>query len=232
MIRMIATDLDGTLLATGGMTVPERNLRALERAVALGVRVVICTGRIFVGGQRFAQLVPGDQPVICVNGAVVRMSRSLEYVRRIGVERDTAARVLALMRAADAKPWFYSGDICYAEELTEPLQAMQRRTGADVRIIDALDAYTEAKPEKIFCVMTPEAAAALRVRVTAELGHELYITMSHPYQLEVLAPEATKGRALAEAAGVPAEECESMELLGKRCRIAVPCAAAAEEKQG
>ena len=26
MIRMIATDLDGTLLATGGMTVPERNL--------------------------------------------------------------------------------------------------------------------------------------------------------------------------------------------------------------
>ena len=127
MIRMIATDLDGTLLATGGMTVPERNLRALERAVALGVRVVICTGRIFVGGQRFAQLVPGDQPVICVNGAVVRMSRSLEYVRRIGVERDTAARVLALMRAAGAKPWFYSGDICYAEELTEPLQAMQRR---------------------------------------------------------------------------------------------------------
>ena len=209
MIRMIATDLDGTLLATGGMTVPERNLRALERAVVLGVRVVICTGRIFVGGQRFAQLVPGDQPVICVNGAVVRMSRSLEYVRRIGVERDTAERVLALMRAAGAKPWFYSGDICYAEELTEPLQAMQRRTGADVRIVDALDAYTEAKPEKIFCVMTPEAAAALRVRVMAELGHELYITMSHPYQLEVLAPEATKGRALAEAAarlGIAREE--------------------------
>ena len=63
--------------------------------------------------------------VLSVNGAVVRMSRSLEYVRRIGVERDTAERVLALMRAAGAKPWFYSGDVCYAEELTEPLQAMQ-----------------------------------------------------------------------------------------------------------
>ena len=35
MIRMIATDLDGTLLATGGMTVPDRNMRALARAVAL-----------------------------------------------------------------------------------------------------------------------------------------------------------------------------------------------------
>ena len=34
----------------------------------------------------------------------------------------------------------------------------------------------------------------------------------------------------AQAANVPVETCESMELLGRRCRIAVPCAAAAEEK--
>ena len=188
MIRMIATDLDCTLLATGGMTVPERNMRALARAVSLGVRVVMCTGRMFAGAQRFAQLVPGDQPVICVNGAVVRMSRSLEYVRRIGVEWKAAVRVLELMRAAGAKPWFYIGDVCYAEAYTEALQSLQNRTGVDVRVIERLDAYTDQKPEKIFCVMTPEAAAALRVRVTAELGHELYITMSHPYQLEVLAP--------------------------------------------
>lgn len=38
-------------------------------------------------------------------------------------------------------------------------------------------------------------------------------------------------RAAAEAAGVPVETCESMELLGRRCRIAVPCAAAAEETE-
>lgn len=37
-------------------------------------------------------------------------------------------------------------------------------------------------------------------------------------------------KALADAAGVPVEACESMELLGRRCRIAVPCAAAAEKR--
>ena len=37
-------------------------------------------------------------------------------------------------------------------------------------------------------------------------------------------------RAMAEAAGVPVEECESMAPLGRRCRIAVSCAAAAAEK--
>jgi len=200
MIRMIATDLDGTLLATGGMSVPERNLKALARAVSLGVRVVVCTGRMFVGGQRFAQLVPGDQPVICVNGAVVRMSRSLRYVRRIGVSPDLAQAVLELMRQEGAKPWFYIGDICYAEELTESLQALLNRTGVDGQIVDRLDPLTVQRPEKIFCTMTPEATAELRARVTAELGASLYITLSHPYQLEVLAPEATKGAALAMTA--------------------------------
>lgn len=37
-------------------------------------------------------------------------------------------------------------------------------------------------------------------------------------------------RDAAKAAGIPAETCESMELLGRKCRIAVPCAVAAEEK--
>ena len=31
-------------------------------------------------------------------------------------------------------------------------------------------------------------------------------------------------------ADIPVETCESMEKLGRRCRIAVPCAAAAEKK--
>ena len=34
--------------------------------------------------------------------------------------------------------------------------------------------------------------------------------------------------AQAQEAGVPVEMCESMAALGRRCRIAVPCAAAAE----
>lgn len=35
-------------------------------------------------------------------------------------------------------------------------------------------------------------------------------------------------RQAAEAAGIPVEPCESMAALGRRCRIAVPCAVAAE----
>ena len=200
MIRMIATDLDGTLLAEGGMTVPQRNLDALERAVALGVHVVVCTGRIFQGALRFARLVPGDQPAVCVNGAVVRMSRSLRYVRRVGVPAPLAAGALELMREHGAKPWFYVGDTCYAEELTEPLQALRRRTGAAVEIVPDLSPLAAQEPEKIFCVMTEPQTEVLHRSFEERFGGRLYITLSHPWQVEVLAPEATKGKALAMTA--------------------------------
>ena len=44
MIRLLATDLDGTLLQTGG-TVSQENVQALARAAEEGLDVVFVTGR-------------------------------------------------------------------------------------------------------------------------------------------------------------------------------------------
>src|SRR5919199_1226544 len=44
--RMVAVDLDGTLLRKDG-TMGERTRRALQAAVKQGIRVVICPGRRF-----------------------------------------------------------------------------------------------------------------------------------------------------------------------------------------
>src|SRR3954471_4054355 len=44
-IRMVAIDIDGTLLPTRGTVVSERNRQALRAAEAAGIEVVIATGR-------------------------------------------------------------------------------------------------------------------------------------------------------------------------------------------
>ena len=52
MIRLIAIDLDGTLLDSQGH-VPEANRAAIAQALAAGIEIVIATGRRF----DFARLV-------------------------------------------------------------------------------------------------------------------------------------------------------------------------------
>jgi HAD superfamily hydrolase (TIGR01484 family) len=44
MIKLIAIDLDGTLL-DGKKRISERNKQALQQAKAQGIKVVLCTGR-------------------------------------------------------------------------------------------------------------------------------------------------------------------------------------------
>jgi Cof subfamily protein (haloacid dehalogenase superfamily) len=202
MIKLIAADLDGTLLAPGGFEMPERTCAAVAKAVSMGVHFVVCTGRIFPGGRKIALAVPGDQPVICVNGAVVRMSRSLEYLRRLSVEPSLISGVLAVIRSFGVHPWFYAGDVCYAEEQEAALENMRQRTGAEVRFVPDLEKLAGCRPEKIIGVTAPERAAELQNSLEARFGAQLYVTRSGKNQVEVLNPQGTKGKALEMVAGM------------------------------
>jgi hypothetical protein len=73
-VRLIAIDVDGTLLSSVGGTIPPRNGRALVAAQKAGVTVAIATGR------RTAYTAPlldglhlrADTPLLTSNGAVLR----------------------------------------------------------------------------------------------------------------------------------------------------------------
>ena len=46
-VKVILTDLDGTLLSTGQVAISSRNMEAMKKAAAEGVAVVPCTGRVY-----------------------------------------------------------------------------------------------------------------------------------------------------------------------------------------
>ena len=93
MIKLIAIDIDGTLLNRKGR-IPAANLAAIHRAAAMGVRVVIATGR----SVRFALQVLGDLPddltLLAHNGAIARTRAGETLLRRL-LPRDAAQLVLA-----------------------------------------------------------------------------------------------------------------------------------------
>ncbi len=74
MIRMIALDMDGTLLGTDAR-VSGRNLAAIQAAEAAGVRVVIATGRrhCYAMRQLRGLAIGADDVLVSSNGTVTRM---------------------------------------------------------------------------------------------------------------------------------------------------------------
>jgi hydroxymethylpyrimidine pyrophosphatase-like HAD family hydrolase len=72
--RLIAIDIDGTLLPTSGTTISRRNCRALREAQAAGLHIVIATGRRHQYAEPVLEQV-GLSPrtvMISSNGSVVR----------------------------------------------------------------------------------------------------------------------------------------------------------------
>ena len=96
VIRLLAIDIDGTLLDSRG-TLPDAHRDALAAAAARGVEIVLVTGRSFHFTQPVASMLPMPLTLICNNGAVVKTPGG-ETVMRHLLARDTARVILAETR--------------------------------------------------------------------------------------------------------------------------------------
>lgn len=69
-IKLIATDLDGTLLDSG-MGLSEKNKQSLERAAEMGVILVIATGRSYRSIPNYVKEIKGLKYAVTANGSKI-----------------------------------------------------------------------------------------------------------------------------------------------------------------
>lgn len=79
MYKMLVLDMDGTLL-DNNKTIPVQNITAVKRAIAAGIKVVISTGRSFLGVIDYLKelnIVSEDEYTItCAGGIIVNNTNS------------------------------------------------------------------------------------------------------------------------------------------------------------
>ena len=93
--RLIALDMDGTLLSTGGL-VSQRNQDALRAARDAGIEIVIATGRrhCYAMRQLRALELPSEDVLVSSNGAVSR-TLSASLLHRSHLSRSASERLFA-----------------------------------------------------------------------------------------------------------------------------------------
>ena len=101
MIRLIALDLDGTLL-NSALKVSERNGEAVRRALEGGLKVVLATTRWYLLAKRTADRLGIDTPLVCNNGAIVKRPEDGSELLHLRVDQELAREVTAL---ADERGW-------------------------------------------------------------------------------------------------------------------------------
>ncbi len=95
MIRLLAIDIDGTLLDSRGQ-LPAANARAIAEAGAAGVEIVLATGRRYEFAREVFEPLEGALTLILSNGAVVKQRDGTTLARHVlprEIARDLLARV-------------------------------------------------------------------------------------------------------------------------------------------
>ena len=95
-IRIVAIDLDGTLLNSRSEISPA-NHQALAAATRRGVQVVVVTGRRSHSAQKYIQQIPCPVTLISSNGALVTLSTG-KVIHRNFLPGNVARRVLEASR--------------------------------------------------------------------------------------------------------------------------------------
>jgi Cof subfamily protein (haloacid dehalogenase superfamily) len=218
-IRLIALDLDGTLLDSRGR-VGERNRAAIDEARARGVSVAVVTGRRFRDARPLALELGLDVPVIAHNGALTKHAHSLETVSAVLMPVEAARAVVRVGReqGADALvsddhvgagllvyDQISPGNTALAKYIEWSRRVVGEEAAAAIRQVESLDAYLDHDPlhvafsggcaamERLSEVMKEELSGAVRLLLT------LYPKMDFAL-LDVLHPEASKGAGLAAVA--------------------------------
>jgi Cof subfamily protein (haloacid dehalogenase superfamily) len=192
-VRLVASDLDGTLLRPDG-TVSERTRAAIERVIAAGVTFVIVTGRPARSVREIAARAGVRGLAICANGALVYDLDADKVVAATPLTAEVGRRLVAELQAA------LPGTV-FASETEDRFQAMtgwgRRSLPAPGRVeIDDPLALVAAPVIKLLVRHPERPFAELVERVRAVAGEDAVVTWSGVGLAEVSAAGVTKAFAL------------------------------------
>ena len=199
MIRMIALDVDGTLLTSRGELTRE-TVRAIRAAREKGVKVVLSTGRSTQEAVWLTGLAGCDGRAVCLGGAAVADMADGRHLRRWDIPDGLAASVLELLRDKPLACMVFAGE-------TNLLDAYSARHYRETYPFPAyLDTVVEAEDISLWLranrrpltKIHAEGAPELFPPLLEELGKlsGLTLTSSGRDNFEVLAAGADKGKAL------------------------------------
>ncbi|QIK50938.1 sugar-phosphatase [Jeotgalibaca porci] len=214
MIKLIALDLDGTLLDSQ-KNISEMNKQAIHKALAKGVKVVLCTGRPLGGIKRYVDeldLLGEEDFSITYNGGLVQRNHDSKVLSEKTLSYQDIQTIYQLsqdlglpMNMLDLEyvyePEYPTGrDSLYPSLMSASLPFVKR----EIASFEADHQFNKV----VFCTDPAYLDDAI-TRIPAAF-HEQFSTMkSRPLLYEIMHPEVDKGSGIArlcELMGFSADE--------------------------
>ena len=215
-IRLIAADLDGTLLGADG-SISAYNLEMIKSVQQKGIVFAACTGRYPENASQIMLDAGIICPVVSTNGAVAELSPYGERIQEVFMDAKAAKTVFGQLEALGVgyyifgkgtvdsrRDWPRHISEAHPEHLLKLKQRVRYQYG-----LDACKAALEYPVFKFFVYFDKDSSTARDINTALSGIPGIGVTQSGSSNLEIMSSETDKGiglRVLCQALGIMAEQ--------------------------
>src|SRR3972149_6906464 len=194
MIKLIVTDVDGTLLDNNS-TLTGLNKKAILECRRKGIEVILATGKSICSILSLVKLFDLELPQITLNGAVV-VNKDLKIISAIKIEPRYYLEAIRTIKGKGYSPLaaLVNGKIFYEKNHPD----MEHIEKVEQKIIKTKDIETEYFSLNTANIHIPiEESDPLDSYLRKKFSSKLHFIRSGKYFFDMLNPDASKGNALA-----------------------------------
>ncbi len=196
MIRLIATDLDNTLLDKSG-GVPPETVAALAEAEQKGVIVTVATGRSFASARGVAEMIGGNGLAICYNGSQIRRLADGAVLYSGCVDKDVQRAIIGFVHERGLYLQQYDNDEIVVETLR-----LDKHNDPDLHFASHREVGDFLKEPlfdtpKMMIAADPAEVPVLQAELEEMFAGRIFCAQSEPHLIEIMPAAVNKGTALA-----------------------------------
>ncbi len=211
MYKLIAVDMDGTLLKED-KTISKETIKAINKAKARGIKVVLATGRPIEGIQSYLQelnLISSEDYAIAYNGAIIQNTESKQIISKALIKGSDLKYLYDLSKKLKVNIHAFDLEGCITPKMTKYTEFEGAMNDIKVNIKDFNLIEDEEGIIKVMMVDDEEILDEALKNMPKEVFEKYTVVRSAPYFLEFLNKKVNKGegvRALSEVLGIKQEE--------------------------
>lgn len=205
---MICLDMDGTLL-NDRKEISSENKQAIEKAKAAGVKVIICTGRLFESAVYYDGYLGLNNPIISANGAYIKDRKSGEVIYKAKLGKENCFQILKVLRKYNIAPNFQTPYGVYTEE-NNPGYEMYLKINKElpedrkmkINLVENWDkTFNEQEEDILKCIAIEQDIEKLKKAKNELLNNSQFeIASSFRNNFEVMTAGISKGRGVEKLA--------------------------------
>jgi len=199
-IDTIATDMDGTLLAPGGI-LTDYTMSVLEECKRRGIRLIPCSGRTHPSMRPYIDRLDTGLPYIGGNGSEI-VAPDHTMIEQLTFEIPLAKQIITFMQQEGFYVQIYSDEGFFYEEECTASNNYKKSSGMKGKAVGNLCDFLDFATPKILSVNDPSEVERFLPIIRKHFEGRATFTVSEPYFLEAEPLGATKGEALARLAAM------------------------------